>query len=49
MARNTGPGPYQSATTGRFVTKKYAQSHPDKTVGHRPSSPKPPAGRKKSK
>lgn len=38
MAKNSGKGPYQSALTGKFVTTKYANSNPGKTVGHRPPS-----------
>jgi len=33
-------GPYQSARTGKFVTKKYAMANPDKTFGHRPKKGK---------
>jgi len=40
MAKNTSKGPYQSALTGKFVTKKYATSNPGKTVGHRPKPSK---------
>ena len=42
MAKNTGKGPFQSALTGKFVTTKYANANPGKTVGH---SPKPKKGK----
>jgi hypothetical protein len=47
MVKNTGKGPFQSAGSGKFVTTKYAQQHPEKTIGHRPHSSKSPSGGKK--
>lgn len=32
MAKNA-KGPYKSASSGKFVTKKYAQANPTKTYG----------------
>lgn len=31
MAKDKGPADYRSAKTGRFVTEKYAKTHPNTT------------------
>lgn len=42
MSKPKGPADYRSSVTGRFVTERYAQTHPRTTEKEHNRPPPPP-------
>jgi hypothetical protein len=50
MSKAKGPADHRSAVSGRFVTEKYAKSHPEKTEKeHNRPPPTKPGKKEKGK